>query len=119
MINKMSTPTANNSPTPSTKPSVGMDGNVCKDQNTFNDSVGKALDHNNKKKLKKFGDKIKENRSIYALFALLYLVLLLMAVFLAMKVKDDEHRILHLIIALVCPPTYIVGYYLSTLGKTA
>jgi hypothetical protein len=86
-----------------------VDNNVCATQKTFNKALKKSMDFFSKENK----EYIEKNKNKFALCVLLYLVLLVWAVLLSMKVQDNEHRIIHTVIALVCPPTYIISYYLN------
>lgn len=83
--------------------------NVCTNQKAFNQAIKSASEYfSNENK-----EYMEKHKNKFALCVLLYLVLLVWAVLLAMKVQDKEHRIIHTVIALVCPPTYIIAYYLN------
>lgn len=92
--------------------------NVCTNQNVFNRSLSNALDYSNNKKRQNVMKMIKKNKDVYGFVLVLYLILLFMAISLAMRVKDDEHRVLHMLVAIVCPPSYIVAYFLGMLGSS-
>ena len=82
---------------------------LCKDQDSFN----KALDNYTDAKDKEISDKLEKNRGSMWAAAILMLLLLVWAVTLAVKVKDGEHRILHIALALLVSPIYIISYFLS------
>lgn len=87
--------------------------NVCTNQKAFTQALKSATEHfNNENK-----EYMEKNKNKLAVCVLLYLVLLVWAVLLAMKVQDKEHRVLHTVIALVCPPTYIIAYYLNNFNE--
>jgi hypothetical protein len=48
--------------------------------------------------------------------ALIYLVFSLWALFLALRVSDQTHRVLHVLLALVFGPVYVMSYYLSDIN---
>jgi hypothetical protein len=56
---------------------------------------------------------MKKNKNKIILCILLYLVLLVWAILLSMRTEDKEHRVIHTSIAILCPPTYIIAYYLN------
>lgn len=47
------------------------------------------------------------------LMAMIYMIFLFWAIILAMKVQNNENKILHMIFALLASPVYILSYYLS------
>ena len=83
--------------------------NVCSDQKTFNKAVKKALNHLDDE------DKPK-NQTSRIFMVLITLSLYLWAVLLALKVSDPEHRVLHVSLALVLGPVYVLAYYLGMMN---
>ena len=84
--------------------------NVCSDQKTFNKAVKKALNH-----LDDDEDKPK-NQTARIFMVLITLSLYLWAVLLALKVSDADHRVLHVSLALVLGPVYVLAYYLGMMN---
>ena len=79
---------------------------VCADQKTFNKAVNNAIEH--------LGEDDKpKNRVAQMIMALIMLSLYLWALLLAMRVQDKEHRVLHVTLALLTGPLYILSYYAS------
>jgi len=50
------------------------------------------------------------------MWALIYLVFTIWALYLAMRIKEKEHRVLHMTLALIAGPVYVFGYYLSQIS---
>lgn len=71
---------------------------ICDNQENFSKAVTVALS---------------SNRYINMGTFILYMALLIWAVFLAMKVADRDHRILHIFSAIIAPPLYIISSCLS------
>lgn len=46
------------------------------------------------------------------LMAIIYMIFLFWAIILAMKVQNNENKIIHMIFALIASPIYILSYYL-------
>jgi hypothetical protein len=82
--------------------------NVCSDQKTFNKAVKKAINH-----LDDEDDKPKAGKMVMALILLTFY---LWALLLALKVADKDHRTLHVTLALVTGPLYVMSYYLGLLS---
>ena len=78
---------------------------ICQDQNSFNIAFKKALDDYN-------GKNVKNYNVIMGVSAAIYLILLIWAIFLAIKIPDRDHRTLHIFFAIACPPLYIISHYL-------
>lgn len=94
-------------------PTPAKDENVCANQDTFNESLKAAAKHFRQER----EDEMKKNKNLYMVAGLMYLVLLVWALVLAMKISDREHRVLHTVVALVCPPAYVLSHYLSGMKK--
>jgi hypothetical protein len=61
-----------------------------------------------------YDDDNKDRRGFYNfILAIIYVVFLFWAIILAMKVKDADHRILHIVLAVLASPIYILAYYIS------
>lgn len=84
-----------------------MDTNVCVDQKTFNKAVKKAIDH-----LDDDDDK-DTNQTARMIMTLIMLTFYFWALLLALKVSDSQHRVLHIILALLTGPIYVLAYYLG------
>lgn len=85
-----------------------MSSNVCTDQQSFNTAFSKALKNYNSTELKK-------DRKGLTIFAIIYLALFIWAVVLALSIKttSQSEKIIHIVLACIAPPIYIVGYYIS------
>lgn len=46
------------------------------------------------------------------LMAMIYIMLLFWAIVLAMKVQNNDTKIIHMVLALIASPFYILSYYL-------
>lgn len=81
---------------------------LCSDQKTFNKAVRKAIEHIDDDETEKshgFGVKL--------IVSLIMLTFYLWALLLALKVSDKEHRVLHVTVALLTGPLYVLSYYLG------
>ena len=87
-----------------------MDSNVCNNQQVFNKAVRNALNH--------LGDDedSKLSPATNLIMALIGLSFYLWAVLLALKVSDKEHRVLHVTLALLTGPLYVLSYYLGVMN---
>lgn len=78
---------------------------VCENQEKFNEAFKQAVQENVKIQEK--------DRKAYNIALVIYFLLLVWAVMLAMKVSDKEHRVLHVGLALLMGPLYIIAYFLG------
>lgn len=85
-----------------------MSSNVCDNQDKFNDAFRSALQNDHEKRTE-------ENKSWMTLYGILWLISLIWAVFLALK-ADEEHRVLHLVHAIVFSPLYVLAYYIGAIS---
>lgn len=83
--------------------------NVCDNQDDFNVAFRKALKQNEK-------DDIKKAKGWIYVYLILWLVFLIWALMLAMQVSPGPNRVVHLFLALLFSPAYVVGSYLERLG---
>ena len=84
--------------------------NVCSDQKTFNKAVRHAIRHLDEEDEPK-------NDTTKMIMTLIVLSFYLWAVLLAMKVSDKEHRVLHIKVALLTGPLYVLSYYLGMMDS--
>lgn len=78
---------------------------VCQNQDSFNQSFEKAVKYVQKKNEPK--------KWVQVVLFIIILVIVVWALLLAMKVSPS-HRKIHLILALVFSPFYIIAHYLNT-----
>jgi hypothetical protein len=83
--------------------------NVCNNQDDYNTALRKAIDYNDKKNYK-------EARPWIKIYIILWAITFTWAVLIALKVKDPEHRVLHVAIASVFSPAYLIAHYLVQIG---
>ena len=86
---------------------------LCSDQKTFNRAVRKAIDHI---------DDVDENDQsnsfgVKLIVSLIMISFYLWALLLALKVSDKEHRVLHVTLALLTGPLYVLSYYLGIMKQ--
>jgi hypothetical protein len=84
--------------------------NVCSDQKTFNKAVRHAVRHLD-------DDDEPRNDTTKMIMSLIVLSFYLWAVLLAMKVADKDHRVLHVTLALLTGPLYVLSYYLGMMDS--
>jgi len=82
---------------------------VCDNQSDFNQALRKAIKYNNKEDMKKA-------RPWLYVYLVLYMIFVVWALLLAMKVPPGPERVEHLVFALVFGPAYVLAYYLGALG---
>lgn len=85
-----------------------MSTNVCDDQKTFNRAVKKALNHL---------DDDDQNQTSHLILALITLTFYVWALLLALKVEDKQHRVLHVLFALVFGPLYVLAHYVGMMEQ--
>lgn len=82
--------------------------NVCANQDNFNVAMDKAIKQNNK-------DAMKKAEPWVYVYAILWLIFLIWGILLAMQVQDQSTRVVHLVLAIVAGPAYVLGYYINQL----
>jgi hypothetical protein len=85
-----------------------MSTNVCNDQKTFNKAVKKAINH--------LDESDSKNQAANLVMVLITLTFYVWALLLALKVQDKQHRLLHVLFALVFGPIYVLAYYASMIN---
>lgn len=84
------------------------DSNVCQNQDKFNQAFHEALNNDKEKYMDK-------NKNWLTIYSILWLISMIWAVILAMKVKDPEHRVIHLVLAFLFSPIYVLSHYMSAI----
>jgi hypothetical protein len=95
--------------------------NICTNQDTYNHAFSNALDDYKKEQEVKYGFRCGENdigcKVNVLIMCFIMIIFYLWALLIALKVKDPEHRTLHVLFALATGPLYVLSYYASTLGS--
>lgn len=81
--------------------------NVCDNQTDFNDAFHQAVKYNDKQS-------VKDMKGWVWLYIAIFLVFFVWAIILAMKAPKDQ-RTVHLVLALVFSPAYVLAYYVGLL----
>ena len=84
-----------------------MSSNVCNNQKTFNKAVRNAFHHLDD------DDNTQQNQAAKVIVTIIMLVFYLWALLLAMRISDPQHRVLHIVLALLTGPLYVLAYYLG------
>jgi hypothetical protein len=87
-----------------------MSENVCSSQNVFNDAFKNAV-HNYEKN----DCNTTECVVTTVIFTIVMLVFFVWAIMLALRIKNQEQRVLHLLFAITMGPLYVLAYYSSGL----
>jgi len=79
---------------------------VCDNQTDFNQALRAGIQYNNKQNI---------NKSMPWLYVylILYLIFFVWAIVLALRVPRGSQRTMHLTLALVFPPAYVLAYYVG------
>lgn len=80
--------------------------NICYDQETFNTAFYKALKHYQKKE-----DKIISGP--LASYIIIHTIFLIWGIMLAFKSQPAHNRVVHITLAMVFAPAYVLSYYLN------
>jgi uncharacterized membrane protein len=88
---------------------MSSNGNVCASQDTFNEAFKKAV--------KNYGQVPEKDKNLYTAVGIIYLVLTIWAIILAMRISDSEHRVIHIIFAVLFGPLYVLSHYLAMIRK--
>ena len=82
-----------------------MSSSICQDQTSFNNALSIGLDT--------YRDEQKMTSGTMYVYLLLVLVFFIWALMLAMRLKHGNERILHLVVAMIASPLYVISYYLN------
>lgn len=85
--------------------------NVCSDQKTFNKAIRKAIDHIDDEE----EEYKKKNPVATVILSLVMFIFYLWALLLAVKITDKEQRIVHIVLAFLTGPVYVMAYYIGML----
>jgi bacteriorhodopsin len=84
--------------------------NVCDNQGDFNQALRAGIKYNNKQNMKKAQPWI-------WVYLGLYVVFFFWAIILALQVSKGPQRTMHVTLAIVFAPAYVLAYYLGMLKK--
>ena len=87
-----------------------MTGSVCGSQADFNVAVQEAVKYNNRQYMK-------QTRGWAEICSVIWLIFMVWALVLAMKIHKGPKKIEHILFALLFPPIYVLSYYLSFFGS--
>ena len=82
--------------------------NVCQNQDDYNQAFRNAIQYNNQQN-------INDAKPWMWVYFALYLIFFVWALMLAMRVPYGPERTLHLTLALVAAPAYVLAYYLGVM----
>jgi len=90
----------------------GYDANtdVCQNQDDFNQAFYNAVKYNNKTVMDK-------NRTWLFIYGMLYIVFMIWAVSLALKIPAGSDRTMHLLFAILFGPLYVLAYYIGIIKQ--
>lgn len=94
--------------------------NLCQDQESYNSAFQKALNKYKKDEEVKYGLRCADGDTSCKIGVVVVFIIMILfylwALILALKVKDVEHRTLHVLFALTTGPVYVLAHYASQLG---
>jgi len=95
--------------------------NVCTSQDSYNQAFSEALDEYKKEQEVRYGFRCGENdfdcKISVLIMSIIMIIFYLWALLIALKIKDKEHRTLHVLFALATGPLYVLSHYASMLGS--
>jgi hypothetical protein len=80
---------------------------VCQNQDMFNNAVEKAI-----KNIDNQCQSSSDCRWRMQVIGIIMLIFYIYAIILAMKIQDPDQRLLHIVLAMLTGPLYIIAYYL-------
>ena len=80
--------------------------NLCNNQDNFNDAFYKAIKYSNKKEAKKLSKPL-------AVYMLIHTIFLVWGIILAFSSQPPENRVVHITLAIVFAPAYVLAYYMN------
>lgn len=89
---------------------TGTNQTVCDDQKKFNEAFKKAI-------IQADEDMMEKSSGWIVLYTLLYLVFIVWAIILAMRMPESPGRVVHLVLAMAFAPFYVLAYYLRQVAK--
>jgi hypothetical protein len=90
-------------------PYYPLNMNICGSQDNFNHAFDKAVRYTEKENLKKV-------KPWVYVSATLWLVFFVWALLLAMQVEAGQNRLVHLVLAMVFSPVYVLSYYIGVVS---
>lgn len=81
---------------------------VCDNQDDFNMAVREAIQNNRQKNME-------QNQPWAAVSAVIYLIFLVWALMLALRLPPSSERVLHLVFAFLASPLYVLMYYVDAM----
>jgi hypothetical protein len=82
------------------------DTNICDSQEAFNHAFYKALKYTRKKDDKKIA-------GVLAVYLFMHIIFLIWGIILAFKSQPPQNRVVHVTLAIVFAPAYVLAYYLN------
>ena len=86
-------------------------GNVCANQDDFDQAVHAAIKYSRKKKMQ-------DCKPWGYVIVVLWFICLVWALLLAMQVPAGHERVEHIVFGLIFSPVYIIAHYLGMFSKT-
>lgn len=83
-----------------------MSTNICTDQDDFNHAFYKALKHARKKDNKMVAGAI-------TVYGFIHMIFLIWGIMLAFSSQPPHNRVVHITLAIVFAPAYVLAYYLN------
>ena len=87
-----------------------MSGNVCASQAEFNVAFENAI-KNREKNIRE-----KKLTPVQIIGVVIYILVIVWAILLAVRVSSAEMRTMHIVYALVLAPVYVLAYYMGMLN---
>jgi hypothetical protein len=95
--------------------------NICANQDAYNQAFSEALDEYKKEQQIRYGFTCGEDdigcKFNVLIMCIIMIIFYLWALLIALKIKDPEHRTLHVLLALATGPLYVLSHYASMLGS--
>jgi len=82
------------------------DTNICDSQGAFNHAFYRALKYTRKKDDKKIA-------GVLAVYLVIHTIFLIWGIVLAFKSQPPQNRVVHVTLAIVFAPAYVLAYYLN------
>lgn len=79
---------------------------LCNDQNTFNVAFSDAIKDYDKKQEQTLSGPL-------AIYMVIHMIFLIWGILLAFKSTPSDHRVIHITLAIVFGPAYVLSYYIN------
>ena len=86
---------------------------VCTNQDTFNKAFRSAIKYNEKIDEKRERHRLRKMSGVICIYSVIHLIFLIWGIMLAFKSQPPKNRVIHMTLAIIFSPIYVLSYYLN------